>query len=334
MKSVLSIDKGFGYTKVAIVEDGKLKSPIKEIDTVGLLRGFTKEDFDKSSDDVVFHDGNYYMIGGNSLQAVRSYDDIIDSLDYGGFRNISAFVIKKHWLKNGGKFNSLVLSLSPAYAEYSSDYKKHIAAELGLDDSRVLVIPQGAGAKIALENVGLNPNSPTGGDMYRNYLLFDIGFNTIDVIHVVNGISPSGNREGFPGLGVVLVAEKLKDYFKSELNMDLTIAHMRNIIALGQHTVHGKVYQVEHKVNKFIREYISDVVAFMKSHYQTVINEIENVFFVGGGAELIKKNKDFLVMEFTRNFSVPSDDFFCIPEDGSEYYNAIGGAYYGYKALK
>lgn len=334
MKSCLSIDKGFGYTKIAIIEDGKLKPPTKEIDTVAYLHGYTKEDFEKSNGDVIYHDDKYYMVGSNALQAVKSYDHIIDSLDYNGFRNISAFVIKKHWANNGGKFSNLVVSLSPAYADYSTDYKEYIAKELEMDPAKVLVIPQGAGAKIALENVGMNPNTPTSGDLFRNYLLFDIGFNTIDVVHVVNGVSPSGNRDGYPGWGVVRVAEKLKEYVKSEFRINLTMAHMRNIISLGQYTIHGKVYQMEDRIKKYTREYISEIVKFIRENYQVVVNEIDNVFFVGGGAELLKQNKEFLLSEFAKKFSRASDDFFKIPEDGSEYYNAIGGAYYGYKSLK
>lgn len=316
----ISLDLGFGATKITTDKDGVV-TWFKETNAITKL-GVKSDDieFTGREKNVVEFNGAYYLVGTSALQ----YPDatVMNVLDYDSIKLISPIIAKKYLDKMEAP-DQIVFSISSAYRKFSKDYKDYLSEQLGIESSRIKILPQGAGCKVALDHVGLDPNSPTNKNDYKSYLIVDIGFNTADVSVVIDGELDPFDIKGYEHEGVVKIAEKVQKQLKSEHDLEISIPRVRTLLDTKILKVRGKTYDCTNMIYKATEEYLTEFKDFLEKYYGDRMDVINNVILFGGGAELVKLHKD----HWDELFDTKGSKFMVAPVSDSEFYNSIGGIY-------
>ena len=320
MSIKLSLDIGFSSTKVAVLRDGILTF-FKEQNAVcklGNKGGYTGDE-----KNIIEFNGDYYLIGLSALQFPDS--EVINDLSYDNIKLLSPLVAKKYMRNyNIDEIDYVAFSLSSAFLDFSQDYKEHMVASLGLPESKVKLAPQGATAKIAIDNIGLDVDDPSHKDSYKNFLIVDIGYNTIDVANVIDGSLMPGDIRGYERVGACLIAEDVQENIKKNLGLDLSLPRVRNILETKVYKRRDKIYDCHEIVQQAVEKYFATLHDFLEQHYADRLDAISNVIILGGGAELIKLNK-----EKFEQYDGYGENFVLFPtiEGSATFYNAIGACY-------
>lgn len=328
MEKIVSVDLGFGSTKIVIMENGVRVNTFKEMMSIVPVRETELSKYlnmkTAIDDNAVEHDGKYYLVGGEALTLSNTSDSVFDVVDYESMRIASVLVLKKI-LKNKrleDGMTALKVSLSMAYLNHSTDFKNHIVEQLGINPNIITVVAQGAGAWYEIKTKGLNPmNSSSGGRKINNALIADIGFNTADFIVVNNGVMQARLINAKEHSGLIKVADRIKEYVKETFNADISISKAREMIETKVYRSMGVINKIDTKVNEFIYEYVDEIGELLHKEYDSILSAIDFLIIVGGFGEVVKTQKSIWNKHFI-------DSFCLIPEDLSEYYNAIGMCYY------
>ncbi len=315
----ICIDIGFGDTKIAITNDGNI-SKYKE--TNAIVKLGQKDDPDSigytgKEKNIVDYRGVYYLVGRSALEFPAK--DLMNIMDYESIKSVSPVIVKKY-ITSEKEFDQVSFTLSSAFKKYSADYKAHMAAELGISPDTIRIIPQGAGCKLALDNLGLDLDNVSRKDSYVNYLIVDIGFNTIDVSNVIDRSLMPSDIKGYEKEGVVKIAELVKNALKTEYGIETNITRARTILNEKTFKIRDKSYEVKDIINKATKEYLVGLREFLEKYYGDRMNAITNVILFGGGAELIKIHKEDWETFYGKGFMVA-------PVSGAEFYNALGGLF-------
>jgi hypothetical protein len=322
MVRVLSLDEGFGFTKVVLMEDGVIVDRIKEMDSIVELSDADNYTNLNSLNDIIYeYEGKKYLVGGNALQAVSDNAKVLDVTDYDTFKYVAPILVNKYMKKFGGDFNRIVLTISYAFYDKSQDYKEYVAKKTGYPVENISVIPQGAAGKLAIDNIGLDPNNPSKKAKYLNYLIVDGGFNTVDISLVLEGRLMPINIKGYPGEGVIKIARQLIDHVKELSGEDISLSKARQIIETRKYVLRGKVYDVASVIDEYINKYIIGLSQLLNSKYGTQLNNIEMVIIFGGLGELIRSKMDVWDTLYNKSFVR-------IPTEDAEYFNVLGGVFY------
>lgn len=313
----LCIDIGFGDSKIAEMVNGVISSYKKETNAIAQLADETDViKYTGTEKDVVkFHD-KFYLVGKDALQ----YPDaaVMEVMDYDTMCKISPLIALKY-IKSANDYEQITFTLSSAFRNYSEDYRNHLVNELGMERDKVKIIPQGAGCKVTIDNIGLDLSNPSSKSTYKNYFIIDIGFNTIDVAAVIGNSLMPGDIKGHPGEGVVNVAKFVAEKLKGQ-GLEVSIARARSILYDGSYKKREKVYDCREYIKAGIDEYLDHLKTFLENNYGNRMNTIDNVIIFGGGAELIKNNSEKWKTLFGEGFMIT-------PVVDAEYYNAVGGLF-------
>lgn len=197
-----------------------------------------------------------------------------------------------------------------------------MTASLGLPADKVRLAPQGATAKVAIDNIGLDVDDPSHKDSYKNYLLIDIGYNTIDVCNIIDGALMPADIIGYSHVGAVLIAEEVQKEIKSKYNLDLSLPRVRNILEAKVYQKREKIFDCHDIVQTAVSNYLDTLQKFLEEHYGSRLDAISNVIILGGGAELIKLNIEKFESMYGKGFVL-----FPTIDGSATFYNAIGGTY-------
>lgn len=319
---VLSCDFGFGHTKVAVLEDGVIVTKMKELDSiVELNTNASYSDMKIINDDIFEYDGKKFLVGGNALQAVGNSAKVLDVSDYETFKYVTPLLLKKYMKKFKGDFQKIMLSISYAFYEKSGDYRKFVLEKTGLPASHLFVLPQAASGKLCIDNLGLDINNPSAKSAYLNYLLLDGGFNTLDAGLIINGKLMPINIKGYPGMGVIKIAEELIPHIKELTGKEISISKARQLIETRRYVLRGKPYDISDFIDKAVNSYVLTMARFLEEKYAEQMDNIDHIIIFGGLAELIRGKMDVWNSIYSKNFVL-------IPADCSEYYNVIGALFY------
>lgn len=332
IQKVVSIDLGFGSTKIAIFENTVLKKYFKEIPSVikvmeteisAYMKSTLKEnDVDKH---IVQYEGNKYMVGGSALHVSVNKENVLDVVDFESFKVASVIVLKYFLdnlnLKDG--MTGLRISLSMAYIQKSKEFKSHLVEKLGMSPDLIRLIPQGRGAWECIKKIGLNPLNPSAGlSTIENAIVMDYGFNTLDVCQIVNGEFYYQGVRAFEKQGSVRIADKLREIINNEYDISISLSRAREVLEHPKNMFEsrGVVKDYSDILLTLKKEYVKETCVFMNKNFEDVLNATKNLIIVGGVGHIIMENYDI----FKENFK-HSEGFVLIPEDLVEYYNAIGG---------
>lgn len=310
---ILSIDVGSGDIKYLYSVDGNFTDRGKEINAVAKLPADAIIQPDQS-DALVELNGQKYLVGAPAVHTRKSIQFHTDS--FNDIKNLSPIVIQK-FINKYKEYDFIVIDISLAYYKQAEELVSHITRTLGIDSSKVTIVPQGIGCKLAYQWKGTNPNG-NAENIIGSYMAFDIGFNTIDTFQCVNGKLTSDGVTGKEQTGIVAITNKLIDFCSSV--GDIPMAMAKEGIITKQIVFHGKPIQgIAEKVDSLVKEYVENLYKLLTSEYKELIDVSQGVIFFGGGSALIRE-------ELLKQ-SPYAEGFIKVPEE-PEYYNAIGNIYY------
>lgn len=326
----LSIDVGFGDVKVSYMDTDNTVKPSRE-KHLGLIAKLGDHEGDESSSgNFVDYEGLSYVIGTPALQIKGSNQMKMET--YEEFKELSPIIIKKH-LRDHSDVDQVIISLSLAFEEHAGEYKEHICEKLGLKPENVFLLPQGVGAKLAIDNAGFNLEDISFKANLFNYIMIDIGYNTIDIINVVDGFLIKNGITGYPEMGVVKIVKSILEEIRSGSDDNMKVLTegiiKSSLTNNGQVSSRGLKFDLTEYIQKATLSYIEDFVKFFEKEYSEQLNSIEHIILIGGGAELI--NIEVYRKKFDEYYK---HDFVKVPVTGAEYYNAVGGLYFPDKVVQ
>lgn len=312
----IAIDLGFGSIKVCYENNAGVRRYEKYISAVGRVGS---SGIIQDTNAFVFNNQTYYLfdtalkLPNDQLMDLQSYKDLKEASPI-----IIAYLLKKY----GVDYDKIILGLSVAMIEQSRDYLNYLMTNLTMPEDRFLLIPQGVGSKIAYDKFNIDLDDPTqyNNTKAKNFLGVDIGFNTIDIYQCIGGVCSGQTIKGFKDSGICVVSFKLIDLIRSELGLNITIQHAKEILETGVLVHRGRNYDYKDKIDQFIRDYLTDVIGLLESNFSNVIDNMDNLLFVGGGAALLSKYQSSINEVISKYYS---GDFIIIPKN-PEYYNVVG----------
>lgn len=312
----IAVDLGYGSVKVCYENSEGVRRYEKFISSVGKVG---TSSIIKDANAFEFNSQTYYLFD-TALKLPN--DQLLDLTSYEGLKEASPIILAFLMNKYGVDYDRIILGLSVAMIEKSADYLNYVSAQLTKPIEAFVLIPQGVGSKIAYDHYNRNPGDPTqyNDTKVKNFLGIDIGFNTIDVYQCIGGVTSGQTIKGFIGEGVARVALNLMDAIRNETGIRISLQHAKEILETGVLVHRGASYDYRGKIDIFIQEYLKGVLELLEKDFSKVIDNMDNLLFVGGGAALLKKYYKSVLDVVDKYYK---GDFVIIPEM-AEYYNVLG----------
>lgn len=310
MSYILGIDIGFGDCKCVIGDHTGIFSKYKFPSVIAAV-----EVNDYMTDPrAVHHDGNNYYVGRDAMHLEASFQQSVDE-----YKHLEAFtpIILKTILSKLDRdrsISSVVVGLSVAHMKYSKNYFLKVREFLnsaGCEDTKLQVLPQGSGVKLAYDKYGSNfPEVSTDLTSGHTYLLCDIGFNTVDILYVIEGKVSPNRIGGMENMGLVVVAKMLyAEIQKTYQNLDLSIKDLKEILDKGSMKLRGVNVDLRDVTHDLKNRYLKMIESMLESEYGKIMNKVDYLLLSGGGATY---------------FSDIATEFYRTTGPESSYYNAIG----------
>lgn len=311
IKNVLAIDLGFGDTKCAYGVNGKLSQLFKFTSVVAEV---VVNESVQDKRVISFNDKHYY-IGKDALNVESS--SIIDIDTYSKLEYFSPLFVYRVLEELEIIPDVIVLGLSIAQINNSGYFKKNIEDFLRKSciASEVKIVPQGLIAKLAVDMYGVNfPDITKDFSSDSSYIIADIGFNTLDVCHVINGKTSSNLVRGIPERGATLIVQDLIIDIKEKFNIELNLSEGKEVLSTNILKRRGVNYDVNDLINKSKSIYIDNLKLVIEDNFGKILDKIDNLILLGGGSYILATN---------------DDDFVINPKQKAEYYNCLGMFIYG-----
>lgn len=310
---IIGLDTGFGDVKVVAGDEFKINQVFKFPSVVGVV-----EKNEMVNDDrLISYDNKFFYVGDDAL--CLPSDSIIDITDYSKLEYFSPILIYKAFSILEFSPDILVLGLSIAQIKNSGYYKDKVQAyltSLGVQ-CKVFVLPQGAIAKLAVDKYGTNfPEQAIHFNKSASYILADIGFNTLDVCHVINGQTSTNLVVGLENKGAIVMANSLIEKIKEVYQIELNISEVKEVLVTGTFKRRNKVYACDNLLEQVRNEYSEMLIEVIEERFGKVLDKVDALIMVGGGSTFFKTD--------------PSG-FMQMPKVKPEFYNAIGYYEYGLK---
>lgn len=316
----ITFDIGFGSIKVATLTDGILNFS-KEQNAVCDLGTENFDAYNGKEKDIVAFNGHHYIVGKSALQ---KNDATIQKIsDYETIKLVTPIIATKY-LNNFNKddVEYICFTLSSAYLSYSKDFHRYLSDMLPDYKGKIKLVPQGSSCKKAINNVGFDVDNPSYKDSLKNYLLFDVGFNTLDVACVVNDALLPSDVTGYEHTGAILIAEEVQKQIKTKFDIDLPMSRVKPILEDKSFKIRSDIYDCADIVQKAIELYLDVLKDFLEKNYAEEMNAISNIVMMGGGAEIIRENISIWDDYYGKGFVI-------LPKvpGSATFYNSIGGLY-------
>lgn len=313
MPKIVAIDQGFSDSKVVSGNEFGIDKIFKFPGVVGIV---SKNDM-VNDDRLIPYDDKYFYVGEDALHLPT--ESIVDISDYSKLEYFAPLFIYKSFSILETTPDILVLGLSIAQIKNSGYYKDKIEKYLDSMGVRckIFVLPQGAIAKLAVDKYGVNfPEENINFNKNASYILLDIGFNTLDVCHVINGQTSSNLVIGLENKGAIVMAEEVQKSIKDTYQLDLSISEVKEVLVTENFKRRGKTYICDKLVSEAKLNYQNMLIEVIEERFGKVLDKVDALIMVGGGSTFFKTD--------------PSG-FIQMPKVKPEFYNAIGYYEYGLK---
>ena len=260
---------------------------------------------EKATDMPIFEGDRYYT---GAMALMQGENNIIDLTDYIKLEKLAPLFLWKT-LKdnkiNPKELDYIVTGLSFSQIEKSGDFLKRLSkfkvnGETFDFKDKILLAPQGVGAKYAIDYY-----YPEGPD---TYLIIDIGFSTIDVVDIIEGVVRPESVQGFKDEGIIRIARSLQDYIANTYGEVLSLKEVKEALETKELYLEGEDHDLSEVIEKFSKSYTEITFNALKERFSREFKKYRKIYFVGGGAYYIDKNVS-KVIEVLPN---------------AEYYNSIG----------
>jgi len=273
MTQILATDIGYGHTKFAYGDNlGKFPS---------LISHAVKSDVGIGQSNLVFYNGEYYYVAES---ASNSPDLILPNSPHFLVRYSPAFLYHIMKKLKFPEISTICVSLSLAdYKEHKNNLKNSCSKFFVNEkyfENKILVVPQGVGIWYYC-------------DQPKNAAIIDIGFNTIDVLVVEDGVLSVDKSFGLVDKGAVILASNVAKIFYAKYN-DQINKYLANEILLN----HGKIkygrkeYDLSEDIAKLKLNYTEKVLAdvFDNTDFKGLLKSIDTLIVAGGGAYYLDGN--------------------------------------------
>jgi len=303
----IGIDTGFGHTKYAYFKDeelvtGKFPSVV----------AFANDSLKEALDGVSVFEGTMYYVG--DLANKQSSHQIEELISYKALEKYAPLLIA-HVLKQEGigplEVSEIVCGLSPAHIDSTHAFKQRVShfevnGETHTIPARLL--PQGVGAVRAIKYLS---DTKKGIKEPNDYLVVDIGFNTVDIIFVYDKVIQRGKiseANSFEKRGAISIAEMMRKHIGATFAREISLKEALPILTHGVYRLRGEEHDLSKVVAGFKEEYTKEIMSFLELKYGNEFDKMEKICFVGGGGY-------FIDPAYAKHIQV---------FEQSEYYNAIG----------
>ena len=305
---VIGFDPGFGDDKFAFRnEKGEIVLK-KESSVVAKAP--------QGAVDMPLFEGERYYLGDIAL--ARGSQEIIELDDYSSlektaplflWRGLKDYNIDKNTIKK------IVTGLSFAQMNHGKSFLKRLSKfkinnETFDFTDKVLITPQGVGAKYAIDHYF--PEGP------ETYLIIDIGMYTIDAVDVISGVVRPENVHGYKDEGVIRIARNIQDHIAEEFQEHVSLKEVKEILQEKSFFLAGEDYDLSEKIKELSEAYTKATIRNLQERFQREFKKYRRIYFVGGGAH-------FIDTSISKAIEV-------VPKP--EFYNAIGNLLRGEKELK
>lgn len=281
---IIGCDIGFGDVKTSKRnKENKIKSNKKS--SVASIA--PKEAIDMPS-----FEGQRYYLGKTALLSKAA--NILDMTEYSNLHKLSPLflwqIIEESGL-NVEEIDYIVVGLSFSQIENATKYIKRLSKfkvnneTIDLTD-KILLIPQGVGAKYTIEK--FYDNVPS------NYLIIDIGFLTIDSVDVIDNIVRPENVKGKQGLGIIKIARNVQEYIADKFEEHISLKEAKEIIETKTYFISGKEHDLTDLISELSEKYTKSIMRYLEDIHQREFKKYRKIYFVGGGAYFIKRTNPII----------------------------------------
>ena len=334
----IALDYGFNSIKVTYLDEDGLMQVDKFPSAVCKLQNPAEADDDNNNGQVFQIGPDWWAVAETALKCPKdllmpltTFDDMLAT-----YVPVCSYVANKYG--NGFEsFDNFIIGISLAYQSRANDLLEHLMTSLNFTDDKdgyFMCLPQGVSAKYCYFQYGLNPSSKTEMSKVRmsDFLICDIGGNTIDLSLIIEGSSSTGIKLGIPEVGGNTIAFNLCQYIYKNFGFQISLKTAQ-VLVEGDNvlTRRGREIDLRNVIRNFKKEYIKNVLNLLDEKYGEVLNSVSGILLVGGGAMIFKELYDDpdVEKEVDKHFS---KNFIKIPEM-PEYYNAISYLKIGEKLL-
>lgn len=315
---ILSVDIGFGDVKVIYGTDDKIEKQFKFISGISV----TKKNPYVDDKRILEYKDHFYYVGDDTTR--QPSENRIDLKDY---KNLEYYapVLLYRVLETINDFDPdiLVVGLSKAQIDNSGYFEEAIkefkVQGKDIKFKKVVVVPQGSGAKITTDMYG--SHFPKLQDEFMGkttYVGVDLGFNTLDLFYVMNGETSPALFQGLEHEGVMKIAALVAQEILKNHNREIGLHEAKEILDSGYYNLRGQKHDYKEFVETVKKNYLKKLLILIENHYGKILDKCDFVMITGGGSALFKN----------------SDGFIRTPSSNHEFYNAIGQYELGKRFLK
>lgn len=314
---ILGIDVGYSACKCILLhKDGTTIKKFKFPSYIGI----TKTNIDGVQNErIVQYDENHYFIGEDAKHLPSA--NLVEIQEYKNLEYYAPLFIY-HAMKIAGVLETgvakVVTGLSIAQIQNSGYFQEAISHYVvdGVEyKNDVLLLPQGAGVKIAYDKFGANyPEIQKEFLGEANYVIADIGFNTVDMLLISKGKTDPNLFEGIEKSGIMRIAAQMAQIVNEKHQRQITLQEAREVLDTGIYKLRGTKYNYEPEVQNLKDAFLKEILRLINERYGAIIDKVDFLVIGGGGSYLFKDS---------------NDGFIKVLKNDCEYYNAIGEALYG-----
>lgn len=318
-KVILGLDIGYSFCKVVVGnQNGEIIKQFKFPSIIGISRYIEGVENDK----IVHYDENYYMVGedASSLPSQNIINlDAYKNLEYFGPLLLN-HAVKLAKLK---RVDLVVSGLSIAQIQNSGYFQnalEHFIVD-GIEyNYKVLLLPQGAGAKLAIDKYGSNfPIEQREFLGESSYVIVDLGFNTLDLVLVSKGVTDPNLFVGIEQHGLMKIATQVAKLIHEKHQRNLSLLEAREVLDTGVYKLRGQKYNYTDEIQEIKKEYLKEILNLINQKYGEVLDKQQFVMLCGGGSYIFKSHEDGFIRVLSKD---------------SEYYNAVGEYLFGVKNIE
>ena len=317
--NIIGVDIGFSSCKVTLGNEyGEISKKFKFSSLIGITKKIDAVENSK----IKKYDDNYYMVGDDAQHLPSA--NMIDITEYKNLEYYAPLLLQHAIEKCGVEPDIVVTGLSIAQIGNSGYFQAQLE-KYTIDDKEyvhdtVYVLPQGAGAKLTVDRYGARfPEEQKEFNGNKNYIICDIGFNTIDYLLVNNGKTDPNLFNADENAGIMKISKQIAQEVNKQFKRQITLQEAREVIDTGFYKLRGKKHDFKEFVENIKKEYLKDLLKDIEAKYPGFLDKADYVFVCGGGSTLFKST---------------DDQFIRIPFNDHEYYNSLGEYLFGIMQIK
>ena len=195
--------------------------------------------------------------------------------------------------------------------EYMERVKKFVVNKEITEVENIEVFAQGHGIYIDyLVNSGDSLDD-------NNAVVVDIGFNTVDILFINDGIPTKKNSGTLTGKGVVDIVKGLDEYLRDNHNLELSEQSLKDLLVKKKIRVYGDEINLVDVISEISATYTKMIINEIESKLEEAIKSVGRVIIAGGGAYYVR---NFIPERYKKIVYVPENPEFA---NARGYYNLV-----------